>query len=205
MDILKKIWSLQAKWSGEKPYFCISTKGLGGKGEWKDHYFKWPNLGDMEKILQSYPTERYNLYFCPLPFSRPHRRREYVLGSGFLWADIDETRPDKMKNPPHILWESSPGRWAGLWAIERWLSGSELEGYNKRMTYGTGSDKAGWDLTQVLRVPGTRNHKYKGSPEGSLTRVDLKGRLKLDDVPTEVSRVGEGRTREVYKKWEKKL
>ena len=32
------------------------------------------------------------------------------------------------------------------------------------MTYTLGADKSGWDLTQVLRVPGTRNYKYPGGP-----------------------------------------
>jgi hypothetical protein len=32
---------------------------------------------------------------------------------------------------------------------------------NKRLTYAIGADKGGWDLTQVLRLPGTPNHKYK--------------------------------------------
>lgn len=202
MDILRAIWKLQAASCKKKPYFCISTK----RGDsWKDHFFKWPNIGDMEAILKRHPSKDYNLYFCPLPFDQPHRRKEYVLGSHLLWADIDEADPKKMRHPPHILWESSPGRWAGLWSTERWLETDELENFNKRMTYGTGSDVAGWDLTQVLRVPGTRNHKYKDSPEGRLVRVDLKGRLLLKDVPEEISRSGEGKALELYKKWEKKL
>src|SRR5207253_2736302 len=27
-----------------------------------------------------------------------------------------------------------------------------------------GADPSGWDLTQLLRVPGTRNHKYEDAP-----------------------------------------
>lgn len=124
-----------------------------------------------------------------------------------LWADIDEADPSKMSNKPHILWESSPGRWAGLWLTERWLEAGECEDYNKRMTYGVGADHAGWDLTQVLRIPGTRNHKYKGSPWGKLTRIDFKQKVRLADVPKigEVSKVSAGKALELYKKYEKTL
>jgi hypothetical protein len=31
-----------------------------------------------------------------------------------------------------------------------------------------GADRSGWDVTQVLRVPGSRNYKYEGEPEVSL-------------------------------------
>lgn len=204
VDVLRTIWAKQA--NGEKPYFFISTKRVGDD-RWKDHFFKWPNLGDLEDLLKKYRTDKYNLYFCPLPFIKPYRRKEYVMGSNFLWADIDEADPMKMKIKPHVLWESSPGRWAGLWQMSRWLNPEECDTYNKRMTYGTGSDKAGWDLTQVLRIPGTRNHKYKGAPLGRLKHIDLRQKIRLADVPEigEVSKTSAGRGLEIYKKWEKKL
>lgn len=203
-DVLRSIWAKQA--NGKKPYFCISTKRVGDD-QWKDHLFKWPNLTELEDILSLHPTKKFNLYFCPLPFSRPHRRREYVMGSNMLWADIDNTNPKKMAIPPHILWESSPGRWAGLWLTERWLEVGELEDYNKRMTYGTESDKAGWDITQVLRIPGTLNHKYKGSPVGRLTHMDFKSKIRLSEIPQlgSVSQVGSRKAVEIFEKWRPKL
>lgn len=204
IDVLRSIWAKQA--NGGKPYFFIATK-RASDGKWKDHPFKWPQLDELRGLLEKYGTDKYNLYFCPLPFKRPYRRREYVMGSNFLWADIDEMKPSDMEVEPGVLWSSSPGRWAGLWLCERWLELDELENYNKRMTYGVGADKAGWDLTQVLRIPGTRNHKYKGSPTGKMLRMDLRQRLVLRDIPKlkDVSHKGVGRAREVYAKWEKKL
>jgi len=40
------------------------------------------------------------------------------------------------------------------------------------LTYAVGADKSGWDLTQVLRVPGTRNYKYPGAPRVRLLFAD---------------------------------
>jgi hypothetical protein len=203
-DVLRTIWSKQT--NGTKPYFFISTKRVSDN-KWQDHFFQWPNLSKLDELLGKYKTDDYNLYFCPLPFERPFRRREFVMGSAMLWADIDEADPKKMSIPPHILWESSPGRWAGLWITERWMDVKECEDYNKRMTYGVGADPAGWDLTQVLRIPGTRNHKYKNSPWGQLTRITFKERVSFKDIPKigEVSKTSAGKALEIYKKYEKSL
>ena len=35
---------------------------------------------------------------------------------------------------------------------------------NRRLALAMGGDKAGWDLTQLLRPPGTRNYKYTDAP-----------------------------------------
>jgi hypothetical protein len=39
--------------------------------------------------------------------------------------------------------------------------GAEL---NRRLARALGADPSGWDLTQLLRVPATVNHKYEGQP-----------------------------------------
>ena len=153
----------------------------------------------LAELLRQYDTDKYNLYFCPLPFKDKHRRRENVMGSHFLWADLDEVDGRELDPPPGVLWKSSPGRWAALWYTERWLECDELEKVNKQMTYAVGADKAGWDLTQVLRIPGTRNHKYNGGPRGNLVRMDFRNKLLLRDVPTG------GKGLDLYKKYESKL
>ena len=38
------------------------------------------------------------------------------------------------------------------------------EALNRRLTYHVGADHGGWDLTQVLRFPGTKNFKYASEP-----------------------------------------
>jgi hypothetical protein len=40
----------------------------------------------------------------------------------------------------------------------------EGEDLNRRLAYAMGADLSGWDLTQLLRVPGTRNRKYPDAP-----------------------------------------
>jgi hypothetical protein len=40
----------------------------------------------------------------------------------------------------------------------------EGEDLNRRLAYAMAADLSGWDLTQLLRVPGTRNRKYPDAP-----------------------------------------
>lgn len=160
IPFLWQMWSAQ-----EGPYFCISTKKISN-GSWKDHFIQ--TRKELRELLREYKDTHYNLYFCPVGFRKPHRQLQYVTSSVWLWADLDEADPHNMTPRPSVAWASSPNRYAALWRIKRALKGDVLGEVNRRMTYHVGADKAGWDLTQVLRIPGTLNHKYEGAPRGTL-------------------------------------
>jgi hypothetical protein len=81
-----------------------------------------------------------------------------------LWADMDGADPRELRLPPTIALESSPGRYVGLWLTDNVVT----EQLNKRLAYSIGADKSGWDLTQVLRMPGTINYKYASRPRVQL-------------------------------------
>jgi hypothetical protein len=51
------------------------------------------------------------------------------------------------------------------------LEPEEGQDLNRRLAYAMGADLSGWDLTQLLRVPGTRNYKYPGAPLVELARL----------------------------------
>jgi hypothetical protein len=59
-----------------------------------------------------------------------------------------------------------------------------LEKLNRALTYALDADKGGWDLTQVLRLPGTRNYKYPEAPMVKLMWV----RTELTYDPSDVWR-----------------
>ena len=46
------------------------------------------------------------------------------------------------------------------------------EGISKRLAYDYGADPGGWDITQVLRIPHTLNHKYEPPPTVKLLWTD---------------------------------
>lgn len=162
VDFIKKI-HLNVK-SGL--YICISTKR---KNKWRDHFFKTPlDKETLEDFFNNFDTNRYDLYFCPHPFKEPKRLKENAIATPYLWSDLDNANPLNVNPKPNIAWESSPNRYACLWILQETPSLKETEELNKKLAYANGADVSGWDLTQVLRIPGTRNHKYTDSPHGKL-------------------------------------
>jgi len=159
IKFLLRVWKLQEPKKGF--FFCLATLNPVSK-KWKDHFFTWPiTTSTLEEFEANYPEEKYNIYFCPTPFIRDQRKKSYVVGSKLLWADLDHVNPRDCEHKPQIAWKSSDERYASLWILDEFYPTDAIEQRNKAMSYSVGADKGGWDLTQVLRVPGTINHKYE--------------------------------------------
>lgn len=138
--------------------------------------FNWPR--DKTKILQHLEAHvNDDLYWCPSLFEDRKRRLELAMDEHALWADLDEVDPRTiMDYPPTTAWQTSPGRYQALWMI----AGGDMQGAswagreNQKLTYHLGADQSGWDTTQLLRLPGWKNHKpeYRGTdgtpPTGKL-------------------------------------
>lgn len=147
-------------------WICLSTKK---RNRWKDHFFKTPLSADqLEDFFQQYDTHRYDLYFCPHAFKEAHRKKDLAIPTKYLWSDLDNANPSIIKPRPQIAWASSPNRFACLWILDHIPPLGETEKLNKQLAYSVGADHGGWDITQVLRIPGTRNHKYPEAPYGKL-------------------------------------
>lgn len=159
-------------------YVAVAAKR---KGQWKEYI-----SDDVEEAiswLKDQPTGS-DLYWCPTKFDRDKRQKQYVSGSKYLWADLDNLDPDDLDPYPSVLWQSSPGRYQSLWKLDDTLPAKQAERLNRAMTYAVGADRSGWDLTQVLRVPGTKNYKYPRAPKGKLLHMsdeELPSDLDLDD------------------------
>jgi RepB DNA-primase from phage plasmid len=184
-DDHKLLTDLWARQPGR--FICLSTKGTDG---WRDWFFDAVDLSEFVR-----ENAHNNCYFAPMKFDARARRKEHAVLPRLLWADLDGADPNKLELEPTMAIESSPKRYAGFWLTDRVVT----EDLNKRMTYYAGGDKGGWDLVQVLRLPGSCNHKYPGAPrarvlwdDGPRYRVsDLEKRLPL--VTTRAAVVGERR------------
>lgn len=168
--IIDRVWAQQ-----DGDYFFLATKSASGK--FREHAFKRSGIKTIGQFIKDNSDK--DIYFCPHGFSRdcldddgkPQRKKEFAVLPKMLWADLDEIDPRKIKPRPTIAIESSPGRFVGLWFTDKVIK----ESLNRRLTYHLEADHGGWDLTQVLRVPGTSNYKYNSTP-----RV----KLMWDDGPT---------------------
>lgn len=157
VKFLLKVWATQCR-PGD--FVAVASK----RGDnWSDTTFPYDdNLGDR---LQTWIDrgDGKSLYFCPLPFTIAKRSKAHVRSSRFLWSDIDDADPYLVE--PTVLWESSPGRFQGLWLAPKELTAEDAATKSRDLAYYIGGDRGGWDLTQVLRIPGTRNFKYPSAPE----------------------------------------
>lgn len=172
-------WSRQGQ-----GFVCISEKS----GDiWKDRMFKWPQDKDkIESLVEGKLEQETNLYWAPLVFKTKRRDETQVKPGNTLYADLDPVDPKGLTIKPTLAWESSPGRFQALWWIDESLDPKELANMNRALTYHVNADPGGWDLTQVLRIPGTYNYKYNPPTKGKLLWFDQKivyNRKKFDKIP----------------------
>lgn len=149
---------LKAVWSGQSGWVDLPTKT---NGYWSAYHVCLDEEDAWETIEQRIATSQdCDLYFSPLTFTHPGRERDHAKPSRWLFADLDEARLDDLPIWPTIIWRTSGQRHQALWLLTKPVSPRIHEQLNSMLTYVSGADRSGWDLTQVLRVPGSMNHKY---------------------------------------------
>lgn len=152
-------------------WLCIcSSDPRAPKSRFRQEFFEWPKDSlRMENYILKLELA-LNVYFCPQLLSKPERIKNNCLPTDILWADLDTANPDERQPEPQIVIESSPNRFQALWKLSTKIDPIMAEDYAKRIAYAWGADKSGWDLTQLLRVPFTKNQKYDSKPEIMLVR-----------------------------------
>jgi hypothetical protein len=144
--------------------------------KWVERTFLYPDelpnmLADIEKNWRL-----GNTYFCPQllksktisPGERSTRVKGNVKACTVIWADLDKCNPGLCLVEPSITIESSPGSWQAYWLLRDAQDPEVAETISRNIAYHhvpDGADKTGWDLTQLLRVPYTKNFKYEELPE----------------------------------------
>lgn len=196
MDADKVLKIISRAWGRNQEGYCFfpwidreeqARAGIRRAGFYEGPAFSWPR--DRGKILAHLEAHKdHDLYWCPSLFEYDTRRSDLASDEHALWADLDTTDPRDINDyPPTIAWETSPGRYQGLWIISQGdIQGASWPGNeNQRLTYYIGADPSGWDTTQLLRIPGWANHKleyrekYGSPPEGRLLWTN--GRTYLPD------------------------
>jgi hypothetical protein len=156
-------------------FMCIAFLSAdAGKRELTERFYSYPE--ELDAAVKAVEDGKYisNVYYCPQLFETRRRRKDSVKSCPSLWADLDECPPDGLLVAPNLLIESSPGRHQALWSLSHPVAPHVAEDLSKRIAYyhaEEGCDRSGWDLTQLLRVPGTPNFKYTGEPTVRLVRL----------------------------------
>jgi hypothetical protein len=154
-----------------KGYICIAFLSIGGSGhkrEMTERFFRYPD--QLNEAARAAEDGKYHadVYYCPHLFETPRRRKDNVVSCPTIWADLDTCPPNKVQLTPSFIIESSPGRYQALWSLAHVIPAHVAEDISKRLAYfhaEDGCDRSGWDLTQLLRLPGTPNYKYTDQPQ----------------------------------------
>lgn len=163
-EFLELVW-------GERPAWVDLPAKVGSY--WVPWHYNYDGETDIAitRRIDTCLRDGESLYFSVAQFAERGRNIDDVLPTDWLWADLDEVHPSyaaKSELLPSIAWESSPGRYQALWRLNRELRPKTQTRINQALSYFLGADHGGWDLTQVLRLPGTRNFKYPEAPEVKL-------------------------------------
>ena len=121
-------------------------------------------LGNSEDGLEA--------YFCAHLLLAKRRVKANAAPVLALWADADGATLGPDSPEPTAIVESSPGHAHLFWRLTRPISPLRAEELNRRLLVAVGADRSGWDLSQLLRPPGTRNRKYEDAPTVRLLELD---------------------------------
>ncbi len=147
-------------------YVCVARRVVG-KGAFSEKFFRWPEeLKDMSRFIDE-SVMSHDMWFCPMIFDAPERKKEHVDICPCIWADLDTCPISELLVPPTVYLETSINRTQALWILGDPIDPVDGEAISKKIAYfhaQSGADKSGWDLTQLLRVPWTLNFKYAPPP-----------------------------------------
>lgn len=85
------------------------------------------------------------------------RRNESVVAIRSYFVDLDGAPIDPVLDaeaPPHIVVESSPGKWHAYWTVQEGESLADFKSCQKALAAKFNGDSAVCDLARVMRVPG---------------------------------------------------
>jgi len=131
----------------------------------KSHYLRLPvHAREAARYAERESAAGREVYSCAHLLARRRRVKENATPLAALYVDGDGAKVGARMPEPTATVESSPGREQFWWALSEPVAPKEGEELNRRLAYAMGADHSGWDLAQLLRVPGTRNCKYADAP-----------------------------------------
>lgn len=127
---------------------------------WRQKFFEYPRQKEgLLEHLTSNPDK--DTYLSPALFSTARIHPTTFKGSYFLYSEFDGNAPADPELEPTVRIQSGfAGYEHFYWELDTFITDpEELKYMTKRLTYYFDADLSGWDYQQVLRPPGSRNHK----------------------------------------------
>jgi hypothetical protein len=169
-----------------------------GKGTTRTRYFGYPaGIADALAYAAEEAGTGREVWHCAHLLTRDRRIKKNAAPVAALWGDLDGAEVPNGSLKPTGVVESSPGRFHCYWRLSDEVAPALAENLNKRLAHRIGADPSGFDLTQLLRVPGTVNHKYPDAPAIKILNLDA-GRCysprELNETLPEIKKKRESRS-----------
>lgn len=140
-------------------HFLLATRSDLG---WKEHWYKWPEQRDViveDSIV--YARTQHDVYFSAHLFSEMSSKKEFVLPTRTIQADLDYADIMTLPVMPTVTVGTSPNRHQGYWVLQDTHQPDEISVIARRIAYGVKDcDPSGWYSGHRMRMPGTANFKY---------------------------------------------
>lgn len=139
-------------------------------GDFRPVFCRVPHsIGRLEQHIRE-SSETTEVYLSPSVFSESRVSKSNFVGSNFVWSEFDGPAiqgsgiAGQDIEPSIRIRSSTNDHVHCYWRLDEPVIDSKtLEDINRALAYTLGADKSGWDCTQILRPPETRNHK-RGLP-----------------------------------------
>ena len=143
-------------------YFGINRKFYNSKQEnpfGREFDEMRVSLAELPKIIKKNKTD-FDLYLCFTPIDKGEQRFKSNAKDTYIIAQDIDGVPIPEDLPPSYYWETSPGKFQGVWVMDNKLTPKEQEEINRKLIAKYGFDATGADVVHYYRIPGTLNHKY---------------------------------------------
>jgi AAA domain/RepB DNA-primase from phage plasmid len=145
----------------------------GDGQDFKTAFFNYPDSAQQAaEFSQEKAQAGRNVWFCCHLLTTSRRIKENATAVRTLWGDLDGAEVPNGGLWPTAVVQSSPGRFHCYWRLTDPIPPEVAELLNKRVARVIGADSSGFDLTQLLRVPGTANFKYEQHPIVGIRHLD---------------------------------
>lgn len=143
-------------------YFGINRKFYNSKQEnpfGREFDEMRVSLAELPKIIKK-NRANFDLYLCFTPIDKGEQRFKSNAKDTYIIAQDIDGVPIPEDLPPSYYWETSPGKFQGVWIMDNKLTPKEQEEINRKLIAKYGFDATGADVVHYYRIPGTLNHKY---------------------------------------------
>lgn len=149
---------LDVLFGGLEGYVYSPVKTLSG--EFESNWFKYPL--EKENLVKHIRSGGGDIYISPAVYNERRAQKESIKKIQCAWVEFDGQEHINFKGlvePTAIVQTSFSSHVHCYWRLNS-THQTSIEDINRRLTYYLDADSSGWDAVQLLRPPGTTNHKH---------------------------------------------